>query len=153
MKNDSDRINGINRIYEQEPENPISREVLVQYAAARFSFAILDRSDVGKIAVRGADRFTWLQGMVSNDVRLLADGKVNSLPACILNATGHLLSDVTLISPTSEQPFVLMVLPRGNVEKILALLDRFIIMEDVELADVSHEFDCLSYQGLDIEET
>jgi|SRR5581483_3460332 len=128
-----------------------------EYHAVREEAGLLDRSGVGKLAIIGPDRYSWLQGMVSNDVRLLEQGAA-SLLACILDATGHLLTDLTLIAVPGDSPiaaasgvpdtnFVLAELPRANVEKIRTLLDRFIILEEVELQDVSDRLGCLSLQG------
>ncbi len=132
-------------------------ELAVSYRAVREAVGLLDRSEVGKLAITGPDRYTWLQGMVSNDVRLLEQG-VPRLQACVLNATGHLLSDLTLIHVTGDNPlavalhlaesdFILAELPRVNLEKIAAIFDRFLIMEEVEIRDVSAELGCLSLQG------
>jgi aminomethyltransferase len=134
-------------------------EILRQYDAVREDVGLIDRSDVGKLAITGPDRFTWLQGMVSNDVSLLerADGR---LPACILDATGHVLSDVALINILRYDPdpfaamtaqpkedFILLELPRENVAKIIAILDRYLIMEDVEIRDISEAIGTISLQG------
>ena len=120
-------------------------DVETQYKAVRENIGLIDHSDVGKIAIFGEDRFTWLQGMVSNDVRLLTQGRP-VLPSCILDATGHILSDVTLMA-APEDKSVLLVLPPVNKAKIMVLLDRFIIMEDVELVDVTNKLGCFSIQG------
>src|SRR5206468_12698173 len=128
-----------------------------QYRAVREEIGLLDRSEVGKLAITGKDRFAWLQGMVSNDVRLLEQGQ-RSLQACVLDATGHLLSDLTLMNVVGADPFsgvlslpesdfILAVLPRINLEKIVGILDRFLIMEEVEIADVTEKLACLSLQG------
>src|SRR5579871_1374889 len=81
---------------------------MVQYRAVRDDVGVIDRGEAGKLAIVGADRYTWLQGMVSNDVRLLtqpcseAEAAVSrSLQACILNATGHVMTDLTLIDVNS----------------------------------------------------
>lgn len=130
---------------------------MTEYRAVREETGLLDRSGVGKLAIVGPDRYSWLQGMVSNDVRRLEQGAA-SLPACILDATGHLLTDLTLITVPggsalaaalglAETDFALAELPRANVEKIYTLLDRFLIMEEVALQDVSEGLGCLSLQG------
>lgn len=135
-------------------------EIAEQVRAVREKAGRIDRSDAGKLALVGVDRYTWLQGMVSNDARLLAEGKTKRLQACVLDATGHLLSDITLIDirsaetrafadapALSEQDFVLAELPRENLAKIAAIFDRFLITEDVEIHDVSDPVACLSFQG------
>src|SRR5262249_12035524 len=124
----------------------LDAELEEQYRAVRENVGLIDRSDVGKLAIRGPDRFSWLQGMVSNDVRLLEKGATR-LQACVLDATGHLLSDLTLINVTGDDPFLLIDLPRTNLEKIAAIFDRFLIMEEVEIEDVTDKIACLSLQG------
>jgi folate-binding protein YgfZ len=132
---------------------------LSQYQAVRTRMGLIDRSHTGKLAIRGTDRFPWLQGMVSSDVRLLENPQgVTRLPACVLDPTGHLLSDLALVKVRGSgelaaslglagEDFVLADLPRENVEKILTVFDRFVIMEDVEIKDVSAAVGCFSLQG------
>lgn len=148
----------IKTVEQSEPET--LNEIEAQYTAVRAAFGIIDRTDTGKLAIKGADRFSWLQAMVSNDVRLLEKGNTNRLQSCILDATGHVLSTMTLINIHSNvnaslnpgindaNSFVLMELPVGNTAKIAALLDRYLIMEDVEIEDVSSQWGCLSIQGI-----
>ena len=125
----------------------MKNEIETQYRAVREAAGYYKRPEMGWIAVHGADRLTWLQGMVSNDTRLLAQGIVASLPACLLNATGHLVSDMTLINVIGKTPFVLIDLPRANTERVHGLLDRYIIMEDVTLEDWKDHWTCLTLQG------
>ena len=121
-------------------------DIETQYKAVREGIGLIDRSDVGKIAISGEDCYTWLQGMVSNDVRLLENGATGRLQTCVLDATAHVLSDITLIN-VPEDHTILLDLPRANVTKILSLFDRLIITEEVELADVTETLGCFSLQG------
>jgi folate-binding protein YgfZ len=123
-------------------------EIEKQYRAVRDTFGVMERSEVGRLAIRGADRFSWLQGMVSNDVRRLERGEIRRLQACVLNETGHILTDVSLIAREGE---ILAELPAANLAGIAERLDRYIIMEEVELEDVSGEVGCLTLQGLEVE--
>ncbi len=118
---------------------------------------LIDRSDTGKLAIVGKDRYSWLQGMVSNDVRLLEQGDPG-LQACILNATGHVLTDLMLVNVVGNESladalglnspdFVLLDLPRNNRETIATLLDRYLILEEAEIVDVTDLLACLSLQG------
>lgn len=133
--------------------------IQTQYDAVRNDIGLMDRSNMGKIAIYGADRFTWLQGMISNDVRLLTKA-YSFFQSCVLDATGHILTDLSLVRMSSKKSqamaerlhlgaseFILADLPRENVPKMMALWERFIIMEDVELKDVSEELGCYSFQG------
>src|SRR5256885_6555948 len=126
----------------------LTADMLAQYHGVGTAVGALDRSGRGRIAVSGPDRFTWLQGMVSNDTRLLADG-APALDACILNATGHLLADVRLVN---HGDIVLLDIVAENRSKILAFLDQFLIAEDAELQDVTEAIGCISLQGPLVEE-
>jgi folate-binding protein YgfZ len=128
------------------------------YRTVRDSIGWWHREDLGFLAITGPDRFTWLQGMVSNDTRLLATGQAERLPVCFLDATGHLLSDGVLITVAGTHPLaaamgatgqdlLLAELPKTTVARILAHLDRLLIMEDVELADVSAKVRAITLQG------
>src|SRR2546423_2495351 len=121
----------------------LTADMLAQYHGVRTAVGVLDRSHRGRIAVSGPDRFTWLQGMVSNDTRLLADGSP-ALDACILNATGHLLADVRMVN---HRDTILLDLAPENRAKILQFLDQFLIAEDVELQDQTDSTGCISLQG------
>ena len=139
-------------------------DIAAQCHAVRNDIGLIDRSDSGKIAVSGEDRFSWLQGMVSNDVQMLQNGQSQRLQACLLDATGHIISDMAILcmegyNPDSgknifarslgleDQNFLLLDLPKTNVAKVLNLLERYIIMEDVALRDVSESIACFSFQG------
>src|SRR5579871_515374 len=136
-------------------------DTLSQVRAVRAGMGFWDRSEVGKLAICGPDCFTWLQGMVSNDVRGLENEAVYGfLRACVLDATGHVLSDLSLVPMRGnkgrmlsealglpEGAFLLADLPRENVSKIATLFDRFLITEEVEIHDVTDRIGCLSFQG------
>jgi folate-binding protein YgfZ len=121
-------------------------DCLSEYHAMREGVGLLDRSERGKLLVSGADRLTWLQGMISNDVRPLGDTDkgAKAVCGCVLNATGHLLADVKVINRGDS---LLLDLFRPNLDKIHRLLDGFIITEDVQISDVSDSLACLSLQG------
>ena len=50
-------------------------EITEEYAAARGGVALFDRSALGKVTVTGRDRLSFLQGMLTNDVKALAPGQ------------------------------------------------------------------------------
>lgn len=118
-------------------------DCLAEYHVSRESAGLWDRSESGKLVVTGADRFTWLQGMISNDVRPLQQG-APGVCGCVLNATGHLLSDVRVVNRGDS---LLLDMARENVDKIYRLLDGFIISEDVEIVDQSDFLASFSLQG------
>ena len=132
------------------------QETLKQAAAVRENLGWFDRSGMGWLAVTGPDRYSWLQGMVSNDVRLLESGSRKRLPACLLDPTGHIIAEVTLLDfpelcyaarETVSEGFVMVETPPGMAGRVGDHLGRLLIMEDAEIRDVSEEFVCTTVQG------
>lgn len=111
--------------------------------AVRHGCGLIERDDRALILVTGGDAYSWLQGMVSNDVRQLQE-RANRIRACILNATGHILADLAIVKHPAGLLLDFDLLCR---ERILALLEGFIITEDVELVDRNDTLVCLSLQG------
>jgi aminomethyltransferase len=104
--------------------------------------AIAPLDDIGWIRVTGSDRLRWLNGMVTNSIPQLAPGE-----GCynfVLNAQGRIQGDLTAFL---LQDSILLETGRDQVEKLLAHLNHFIIMDDVELADISAERRGLSLAG------
>jgi folate-binding protein YgfZ len=122
--------------------------------------ALYDLGWKRRVAVRGEDRFRWLSGMVTNTVNDLFPntGAWNF----VLNAQGHILGDVTVwrgaeemapvqrglaasaADPLRGTPFagasgLELEINACQLEKLLTHLDRFIIMDDVELVVLNQE--------------
>ena len=94
-----------------------------------------DRSPRGLLELRGSDRASFLQGMVTNDVKALAPGQV--CHAALLDTTGHILADLYV----HAFPEALIVETDPACFAVLSqTLSRFLIMEDVTLADVSADW-------------
>ena len=139
----------------------LRKELLEQYQAAHESIVWHDRSSTGKIIVRGEDRFTWLQGMISNDTKKLAkDSHSSPIQACLLDATGHIISELTLsswkladVDPkilaqlNRLDDFIMIDLPAETLKNTLRLLDRYLITEDVELIDATERLGCIALLG------
>ncbi len=92
------------------------------------SAAVHDLGWLRRIRVRGADRFRWLSGMVTNDV--------NGLPPntgawnLVLNSQGRIQGDLTVWRDGDNLKLNIAV---DQLDRLLTHLDRFIIMDDVEL--------------------
>jgi folate-binding protein YgfZ len=94
--------------------------------------AIHDLGWIRRIAVRGEDRVRWLSGMVTNEVEALPDrrGAYN----LILNAQGRIQGDAVV---WHDGDALELELTAAQSDALLAHLDHFIIMDDVELAPVT----------------
>ncbi|HEY6414105.1 MAG TPA: folate-binding protein [Edaphobacter sp.] len=90
----------------------------------------LDRT--GWIRVTGEDRVRWLNGMVTNSIQDLKPG--TGCYNFILSVQGRIQGDAYIFA----QPDALLIETASTqLPTLMALLDRFIIMDDVELTDIS----------------
>jgi folate-binding protein YgfZ len=114
------------------------------YQAARQTAAFLDRSARGRIAVRGRDRASYLQGLLTNDIQVLKTGE--GCYAAYLTAQGRMIADLWVY----ELGDVIMLSLAGELTSaVMARLDQFIFSEDVQLGDVSETFAQIAVVGPD----
>ena len=66
--------------------------LLDQYHALRRAAAIVDRSGRGRLLLSGADRRSYLQGLLSNDILALTAG--SGCYATYLTAQGRMIADL-----------------------------------------------------------
>jgi folate-binding protein YgfZ len=105
------------------------------YDAARHRSALIDRSDRGRIVVSGADRASYLQGLLTNDIVSLKAGE--GCYAAYLTAQGRMIADLHVYELGDV---MLLTLAARVKETVLAKLDQFIFSEDVQLGDVTGTF-------------
>ncbi len=93
--------------------------------------AVHDLGWMRRVAVRGEDRFRWLSGMVTNMVSDLPEhsGAWN----LVLDAQGRIQGDLTV---WRDGDHLEIEIEAAQAEKLLAHLDHFIIMDDVELVQL-----------------
>jgi folate-binding protein YgfZ len=97
---------------------------------------------MGVLKLTGSERHTWLQGMVTNDVEKLKPGE--SCYAAHLNAQGKVVAQMTVLA---GEDAIWLIVEQVAVEKLAAVFDRLIIMEDVQVQNVSPEYDVLGLVG------
>jgi folate-binding protein YgfZ len=85
-----------------------------------------------QLVLTGEDRVRFLHGMVTNDVEALKAGQ--GCHAAMLTTKGKMLADLVIHADAESLTLVLDFALR---EKIRTALDKHIVMDDVELADVS----------------
>jgi folate-binding protein YgfZ len=113
-----------------------------EIGALLHSAGVSDLGWRGKILVTGGDRLRWLNGMVSNAVQSLPEGQGNY--SFLLSVQGRIQGDCNVYRRAGD------VMLDTSIEQVPALmrhLDHFIIMDDVELKDVSQEWTALSLAG------
>ncbi len=99
-----------------------------ELAAALSGAACFDLGYRTRIRIAGEDRLRWLNGMVSNAVQTLSEGQGNY--NFILNAQGRIQGDAYIYRHHND---LLLDTDRSQAPRLLAHLDHFIIMDDVEL--------------------
>jgi folate-binding protein YgfZ len=119
-----------------------------EYEAARHRAAFVDRSDRGRVVVSGADRASYLQGLLTNDIVALQPGQ--GCYAAYLTAQGRMIADLNVY----ELGDVILLAMAGAVKDgVLAKLDQFIFTEDVQLGDVTATFAQIAVVGPDAAKT
>jgi len=117
-------------------------DITRQYRAAREGVALFERSSLGKVTVTGRDRQTFLQGMLTNDVKGLGPGQ--GVAAAFLDAHGKVMA---LLAVYATADRVLLELPASLTEKTLQTLDRYLISEKAYFEAADEAFAIVSLQG------
>jgi aminomethyltransferase len=103
-----------------------------QLAALLQNVGLSHLNDIGWIRVTGEDRVRWLNGMVTNSIQDLHPGQ--GTYNFLLSVQGRIQGDATIFAGPED---LLMETSSDQLAGLITLLDRFIIMDDVELADIS----------------
>ena len=103
---------------------------LDQYRALKEDAGFVRRSDRGRIALSGADRADYLQGLLTNDIVALNDGR--GCYAAYLTPQGRILADVEVFCLQDQ----LLLDVHGSVkDMLLERFDQLVFTEDVTIAD------------------
>jgi len=115
---------------------------LAEHAALCGSAGILDLSFRSRLCLTGADRQRFLHGQVTNNVTDLDPGE--GCYAALVTAKGKMQSDLNLYCLPDE---ILLDFEPGFTNLVATRLKKFIIADDVEVADVALAYGLLSVQG------
>jgi folate-binding protein YgfZ len=102
------------------------------YKAVTSNGGVVRRADRSVLAVSGADRAAWLQGLLTNDVGALKDGEV--LYSAYLTPQGRMTSDMHV---TARGDRILLDVPRTLAATLRDKLDGLIFSEDAHVTDES----------------
>lgn len=111
----------------------------------------LKRIDLGTPALlqfEGPDAVRFLNGQLTQDVKLVA-GSHQALPACITDHKGKLQFRVWL---HARGDAILVEAPPGLGEEVEARLTRYLIADEVEVCDLSGQWQLHHLTGLDGEQ-
>jgi folate-binding protein YgfZ len=95
-----------------------------------------------KLIVSGKDRVRWLNGMVTNNVRDLPAG--HGVYSFLLTPQGRILGDLYTFS---RGEFLVIDTDLSQVESLRAVLQRYIIMDKVEIASGAEQLGSIGVAG------
>jgi len=110
--------------------------------------AIVERAaffqpDGGRFRLMGPEAQVYLHRMVTNDILGLAPGQ--GAYACLLNIDGRMIADLWAWVISAEE--VLVETASTACDALMENLDKFIIMEEVEIQDARADEGLVSIQG------
>ncbi len=103
---------------------------------------MFDLSWQAKLVLSGEDRVRWLNGMVTNNIRDLALN--HGVYSFLLNAQGRNQGDLVAYN---RGDYLLVTTDRAQAPAIAEIFERYIIMDDVEVADISDKLAAVGVAG------
>jgi folate-binding protein YgfZ len=113
-----------------------------EYRLARESVAVADKNYRAFFQFTGPDRARYLNAVLTNNIKDLQPGQ--GATSLLLNPQGHILAELD----TYAMPDGILAVTHAMIrETAAATLDKFIIMDDVTLADDTEKFGVVSIEG------
>jgi folate-binding protein YgfZ len=113
-----------------------------EYKFARESVALIDKNYRCTLSFTGTDRVRYLNAMLTGNIRDLAPSHGNI--SLLLNPQGRILAEVEALA--LEDRF--LVISHAMIRaKLVETFDKFIIMDDVTLEDLTEKFGTLALEG------
>lgn len=113
-----------------------------EYDAAVNDIALIDRSWVGRIEVTGADRLDLLHRLSTNDLLKAKSGQ--AVGTVFTTDKGRIIDFVHILIRNSS---VLLLISPKNEETFSAWIDKYTILEDLQLKTVTNSTAMLSLIG------
>lgn len=113
----------------------VTSDWLAEYRALTTTGGMVTLQDWSQVQLTGNDRAKLLQNMCTNDISRLEPEQM--CEAFLLDVKGKVVAHVLVVARTDC--LTLLAVP-GQGQRIIKHLDRYIIREDVQLADVGNEF-------------
>ena len=125
-----------------KPQTAGAADAVAEFQALRSGCGVYGLSSRVKVAVSGKDRTRWLNGMITNNIRDLAAGR--GTYNFLLTPQGHIQGDLYAYNRGEH---ILLDIEGAQAERLLQALRKYIIMDKVELADVSDKLTAVAVQG------
>jgi len=115
---------------------------LEPYRATRRGAAFIDLSERGRLVLTGADRASYLQGLLTNDVAALPPGE--GCYSAYLTPQGRMTADMAVVNLGDE---LLLDVDAGVTAMLLERLREFVFTEDVTVEDRTAAWAALAVHG------
>ena len=113
-----------------------------EYRAVSAAAGLLDFAHRAMLQFTGPDRLSFLQGMLSNDLRQLK--MFEGQQATLLTQQGKVVADLRVLCAMNS---IYLDFWEPLKDKILAHLNRYLVADEVEINDPSEQWKMLSLQG------
>ncbi|HEX8176434.1 MAG TPA: aminomethyltransferase family protein [Pyrinomonadaceae bacterium] len=118
-------------------------DVMAEYRAVReVGAGLIDLSSRGRIEIGGTEAVLFLNGLITNDVKALADN--SWMAAAFPNVQGRMLAHARVLRRGSAFLFETEAVTR---EQIIKTLGRFTLAGDFTVTDVTNDTALVSVQG------
>ena len=117
-------------------------DVNAEIAALRESAGVFDLGWRAKLLATGEDRVRWFNGMVTNNIKDLP--QEHGAYSFLLNAQGQIQADMYVYNRGEH---ILVDTDESQVTRVRELFDKYIIMDDVEIADATNKLSAVGIQG------
>jgi folate-binding protein YgfZ len=129
-------------------------DTLLEYASVREGRAgLIDLSSRGRLLVSGTEAIQFLNGLITNDMKTLAEGSWMS--AAFPNVQGRLIASVRVIRLRDAQtgtdrnvcPTFLIETEAATHDRVLKTIERFTLAGDFRVSDVTNQTAHITVQG------
>src|SRR5882672_4258309 len=117
-------------------------DAAAEFRQARESVALIDKNYRAYLSFTGPDRVRYLNAVLTNDIKSLSAGQGDV--SLLLNPQGHILAEIETYAFAEKLFCVSYAMIR---ERLVEVLDKFIIMDDVTLTDETERFGTLALEG------
>jgi folate-binding protein YgfZ len=113
-----------------------------EYEALRHAAGIIDLTSANVLRLRGSDRVSFLNAMVTNDVSKLATG--HALPALLTTTKGKIVAELLVLARAEE---LLVIVLQGPVSRVAEAFETHIIADDVTLENLGDTHALIALEG------